>query len=450
MRTTTQQDSLTFITDTTKVEHIVEHCLPDDVTKAEKQQILEALQNMAITNFDLLKQANDAQLKKHLNERFRGIIKKFVELQNKIVQFTITNRDDIFWPKLHKEYANLKVVVTAAKEKKIGNGNNFVYNGVIGTSPKLLPCAAKQMPQKDFEVGNMRKLFSRYREYNLSDSYPNYMVTIYGLADQIHANTWVLMEKMDGDLHDLLFVPEKHQEARGKLMLEDRLDIMEQCCYAVFKLHELGFAHRDIKSRNFLFTKVGDEFVVKICDFGSLKTMEQVTFIFVGAIGGTLEYIAPERLQNGATLDLIQHQHADVYSLGVVLCELFWHVKPFSHLPMHNRSTGKKEYPYLQEALPTTMDSLKKLILQCAKYTSVERPSAAAILDCVRQARVQINIQQELQTRINAAQKSNTTQLDENVARWLVEHTGSLKKLHGSLANMTEFKEKAKKMSNSI
>jgi predicted ATPase/tRNA A-37 threonylcarbamoyl transferase component Bud32 len=93
----------------------------------------------------------------------------------------------------------------------------------------------------------------------------------------------------------------------------------EQLCDAIGYAHELGIIHRDLKPENILVTSEGH---LKVADFGLAKLvgrLEQVELTAEGAVLGTLRYMAPEQLAGSKDVD----ERADVYSLGVVLYEMF-------------------------------------------------------------------------------------------------------------------------------
>jgi serine/threonine protein kinase len=105
----------------------------------------------------------------------------------------------------------------------------------------------------------------------------------------------------------------------GKLSPADTLNIVMQICEALQFAHGEGIVHRDIKPENILLDQRGR---VKIADFGIAKVRHQPAqdMALTGAkdVVGTAPYMAPEQLENPASVD----HRADIFSLGVVFYEL--------------------------------------------------------------------------------------------------------------------------------
>jgi len=95
----------------------------------------------------------------------------------------------------------------------------------------------------------------------------------------------------------------------------DRLRMARQTSMGLAFLHANKILHRDVKSLNILVNK---NRICKLADFGSAKLIRLDTLEFYTADVGTPLWMAPE-VRNGNPYNL----SADIYSLGVVLYEIF-------------------------------------------------------------------------------------------------------------------------------
>ena len=115
-----------------------------------------------------------------------------------------------------------------------------------------------------------------------------------------------------------------------RLTPRQRLELFVPICQAVQHAHQKGIVHRDLKPGNILVTRVDGKPTPKVIDFGlvkategSLTEMSMATQL--GAVIGTLEYMAPEQAAFvGTDIDT----RADIYSLGVILYELLTGQRP--------------------------------------------------------------------------------------------------------------------------
>ncbi len=105
--------------------------------------------------------------------------------------------------------------------------------------------------------------------------------------------------------------------------------MLRQICRGLVKAHALkspggeplNLVHRDLTPGNILCSFQGD---VKIADFGLAKAKQRITKTLTGMIKGQLEYISPEQAL-GKEVDA----RADIFSLGVMLFELFAGRRPW-------------------------------------------------------------------------------------------------------------------------
>ncbi|HTZ98821.1 MAG TPA: serine/threonine-protein kinase [Candidatus Aquilonibacter sp.] len=106
----------------------------------------------------------------------------------------------------------------------------------------------------------------------------------------------------------------------GTLPTRKAVDLALQICSGLKEAHTQGIVHRDLKPENVMIDAQGN---VKIMDFGIARSMEAVTRL-TGSMVGTPAYMAPEQV-GGKPVDY----RTDVYSLGLILYELFTGTQAF-------------------------------------------------------------------------------------------------------------------------
>lgn len=116
------------------------------------------------------------------------------------------------------------------------------------------------------------------------------------------------MEKVEGETLDLY---------AKRSDLATRMHLLEDVARVVGYAHGKAVVHRDLKPNNVLVTSQGK---VKLLDFGIAKTIEEESLATMTATGERLltpRYAAPEQLLGGMV-----SAATDVFSLGIMLCEL--------------------------------------------------------------------------------------------------------------------------------
>eukprot|EP00897_Mesotaenium_endlicherianum_P008404 jgi/Mesen1/7592/ME000395S06744 len=130
----------------------------------------------------------------------------------------------------------------------------------------------------------------------------------------------VVTEFAQGELFEIL--TDDHQLPESQVQA-----IAKQLVRALHYLHSNRIIHRDMKPQNIL---IGAGGIVKLCDFGFARAMSCNTMV-VTSIKGTPLYMAPELVQEQP-----YNHTVDLWSLGVILYELFVGTPPFYTNSIYN------------------------------------------------------------------------------------------------------------------
>jgi len=142
-------------------------------------------------------------------------------------------------------------------------------------------------------------------------------------------------------------------------------------------LHDNRIVHRDVKSSNVLIsTSPSGEYIPKIADFGLSKQFKDNTksYFSNSFTGGSLLYIAPEQLKSG---DI--RKNVDLWSMGVMLFELFTGKVPFNAAEDDGTETARKdivqqiESAKIPDAINTIPEPWQTLIKSCLVVDSEKR-----------------------------------------------------------------------------
>jgi predicted Ser/Thr protein kinase len=179
---------------------------------------------------------------------------------------------------------------------------------------------------------------------------------------------YISMELIDGiDLKRLI-------RERGVLSPSAALEIIAQVAEGLQAIHDVGIIHRDLKTSNLMKDAHG---VVRVMDFGIAKrfapdarasTIMASPHTATGQIVGTPDYISPEQAR-GQRIDL----RTDIYSLGVVMYELFTGHVPFP--------ADSPDDPMAARIPPPLLPVLEKAL---AKDPTHRYQSVRSLLDAMR------------------------------------------------------------------
>ena len=141
-----------------------------------------------------------------------------------------------------------------------------------------------------------------------------------------HENIIMLLDSFETQ-HEFCVVTELAQGELFEILEDDKSlpeaevrRIAQQLVQSLYYLHSNRIIHRDMKPQNILISANG---IIKLCDFGFARAMSSNTIVLT-SIKGTPLYMAPELVQ-----ELPYNHTADLWSLGVILYELFVGTPPF-------------------------------------------------------------------------------------------------------------------------
>ncbi|MBV9957213.1 MAG: serine/threonine protein kinase [Acidobacteria bacterium] len=181
-----------------------------------------------------------------------------------------------------------------------------------------------------------------------------------GETDGMH---FLSMEFIDGDdLSSLL-------RRIGRLPHDKAIEISRQLCAGLHAVHQAGILHRDLKPANVIIDGRGR---ARITDFGIAGLESELKE--KGGIAGTPAYMSPEQI-TGQELT----PQSDIYSLGLVLYELFTGKQAFeaSSIPelirKHRTDTPTNPSEFVKDIDPL----VEQAIFRCLEREVRNRPTSS-------------------------------------------------------------------------
>jgi hypothetical protein len=191
-------------------------------------------------------------------------------------------------------------------------------------------------------------------------SHPN-VCRVYDIGE-VNGQHFLTMEYIDGeDLASLL-------RRIGRLPGDKALETAHQICAGLAAAHDCGLLHRDLKPANIMLDGRGR---VRITDFGLALSSDDA--LGRSETAGTPAYMAPEQIAKGEA-----SVRSDIYSLGLVLYELFTGRLPYqATTPIEWRRAHLESSPRTPSSVVKDIDPVvEKAILRCLQKDPAQRPSS--------------------------------------------------------------------------
>jgi serine/threonine-protein kinase len=241
--------------------------------------------------------------------------------------------------------------------EKLGEGGMGVVYKAQDTKLDR-PVALKFLPQQLNTTEADRNRFIQEARAASALNHPN-VCTIHDIQEH-NGQLFLVMEFVDG------------QTLREKKSLtrKQAVEIGMQIADGLAAAHEKGIVHRDIKPENIMVRKDG---IVQIMDFGLAKLRGVSRLTREGSTVGTAGYMSPEQIQ-GQDAD----HRSDIFSLGVVLYEIFTGAPPFKgvHETAISYEIVNVDPPPMTTAVPDIDPALDAIVLECLAKEPSERYQA--------------------------------------------------------------------------
>ena len=253
-------------------------------------------------------------------------------------------------------------------------------------------------------------------------NHPN-LLTIHEIGAESGAH-FIAAEYIDGETLRVVL-------KRGRMKMDDALDVAQQAAFALTAAHGAGIVHRDIKPDNIMVRHDG---IVKVLDFGLAKLLEDharemidheadtraLVLTDPGRVMGTPAYMSPEQAR-GFDLDA----RTDIWSLGVVLYEMVAGSPPFRGETRNHTVVAilETEPAPLATLAPETPAELQRIVRKAlTKDRDSRYQTARDFMIDLKSLRRDLDIQSELRrTAAPGTSVSDSTSADQQLAPTISE-----------------------------
>ncbi len=208
---------------------------------------------------------------------------------------------------------------------------------------------ALKLPNLSLRNAGLSERFARERDILAQLVHPH-IARLYDAGSDDRGQPYLALEYVDGQTI-IDYCDSRNAALKPRLLLF--LDVLRAVQYA----HANLIVHRDLKPSNILVTGEGQ---VRLLDFGIAKLLtdgeaRETELTRIGGMALTPEYASPEQI-TGAPITTA----SDVYSLGVVLCQLLTGGRPYK-LKRNTRNGLEEAILEAEPARPSQVAPSKRL-----------------------------------------------------------------------------------------
>ncbi len=191
------------------------------------------------------------------------------------------------------------------------------------------------------------------------------LVQVYDYGTTTDGLRYFTMELLEGE--DLLGYLGRTLPAPAERAAAPHLaDLLDQVLAALDYIHSRGLVHQDLKPQNILVSEQEGAARVKLIDFGLARAAGTES----QELSGTIEYLAPELIKGEPPT-----ARSDLYSLGILLHEIFLGQPPFHGRKMEELIKGHLEGGGVDPgSLPR---EYRELTMRLLEKDPADRPRAA-------------------------------------------------------------------------
>jgi len=229
----------------------------------------------------------------------------------------------------------------------------------------------KFLTSKDGKYSEKQLEFFFYKEMEILtqiDPHQN-IVEVFGVSTDYDNLAIIMQYYPKGSAHDFLI------RDKNVISWKDTVKIAKTTAMGLWHLHSQDIIHRDVALRNIL---IDDNMNACLTDFGLALIKEEIQKKSKSM--GSLAWMAPEAISK----KLISEQ-SDIYSFGILLWELLTKATPYEDenpFDILNGVTAGTLRPHIPTDCPTIY---KKLIEDCLKQSTEERPPLSVICKTLTQ-----------------------------------------------------------------